>query len=373
MRSFFNKRSVITIIAAAVLIVAVIIAAVWQNARSFETYDVEDSFSIDGASAQNFVSFAGGLMAYSRDGAQYYDQEGNTVWNESYNMQSPEVLISGKRLLIYDKDGSTLVVMSDKKELSVISTTHTIVRADIASDGTSAVLTEEEDTGYINLYRENGTSMAGGQVHLSQTGYPMSIALSDNGTRLIMSLSVVKTESLATRINIYDFTDAGNQKKDNIIASFEYDDTVCPQTAFFTDGTAAAITDGGAILYTSGNEVKEKTKLKTKFTTESVIMSGEYFGLIHRAKGNRKELDVYDENGKQTCAKKLDASYDRCEFIRDDLLIAKTGEKVRLFDVKGKTKFSYDFPDAVIAFEAAGETRDYFLIQQETSQVIKLS
>lgn len=372
MNSFFSRRNVITIIIAVAIAAAVIVIAVWQKGRSFDNYDVEKSFSIDGASSQNFVSFSGGLMAYSRDGAQYYDSEGNTVWNESYNMQSPEVRISGKRLLIYDRGGSSLVIMSEKKEISLISTTHPIVQADVASNGISAVLTEEEDTGYINLYEVDGTAKASGQVHLSQTGYPMSIAISDDGTRLIMSLSVINSESLGTRINIYDFTQAGDQNKNNIIASFEYDDTVCPQTAFFTDGRAVAVTDGGAVLYTSGSNVKEKKKIKTDYETENVIISGEYFGLIHKSNGKNHVLDVFDENGKRTCERKLKSSFDRCAFLRDDLLIEKVENQIILIDVAGKTRFTYDFPDEVIAFEAAGNTREFFLVQQEGSQVIKL-
>ena len=372
MKSFFLRRNVIAIIIAVAIAAAVIAVAVWQKDRSFDNYDVEKSFSIDGASSQNFVSFSGGLMSYSRDGAQYYDSEGNTIWNESYNMQSPEVRISGKRLLIYDRGGSSLVIMSDKKEVSLISTTHPIVQADVASNGISAVLTEEEDTGYINLYESDGTAKASGQVHLSQTGYPMSIALSDDGTRLIMSLSVINSESLGTRINIYDFTEAGDQKKNNIIATFEYDDTVCPQTAFFTDGRAVAVTDGGAVIYTSGSNVKEKKKIKTDYETEKVIISGEYVGLVHTSESKSHVLDVYDENGKRTCERKLKSLYDRCDFLMDDLLIEKTENHIRLFDVTGKTRFRYDFPDEVIAFEAAGNTREYFLIQQESSQVIRL-
>ena len=372
MKLFFNRHSIIAVIIAAAVIAAVILAAVWQNDRAFNNYDVEKSFSIDGASSQNFVSFAGGLLAYSRDGAQYYDSEGNTVWNESYNMQSPEVRISGKRLLIYDRGGSSLVVMSEKKEITLVSTTHPIVRADVASNGVSAVLTEEEDTGYISIYGEDGTATANGQVHLSQTGYPMSIAISDDGTRLIMSLSVIGSESLGTRINVYDFSDTGDQKKDNIIATFDYDNTVCPQTAFFSDGEAVAVTDGGAVIYTSGTTIKEKKKIKADYETENVIISGKYFGLIHKSNSKNQVLDVYDENGKQTCERKLASDYDSCLFLRDDLLIEKTNNRIRLIDVTGKTRFSYDFPDEVIAFEAAGNTREYFLIQQESSQVIKI-
>ncbi|MGN0240538.1 MAG: DUF5711 family protein [Candidatus Weimeria sp.] len=372
MKSFFSRRNVITMIIAVAIAAAVIIIAVWQKDRFYDNYEVDKSFTIDGASSQNFVSFSGGLMAYSRDGAQYYDSEGNTVWNESYNMQSPEVKISGRRLLIYDRGGSSLVIMSDKKEVSIISTTHPIVQADVASNGISAVLTEEEDTGYINLYESDGSAKASGQVHLSQTGYPMSMAISDDGTRLIMSLSVINSESLGTRINIYDFTENGNQKKNNIIATFEYDDTVCPQTAFFTDGRAVAVTDGGAVVYTSGSKVREKKKIKTDYETEKVIISGEYFGLIHKSSGKSHVLDVYDENGKQTCECKLAASYDRCDFLKDDLLIEKTENQIRLIDVVGKTRFKYDFPDEVIAFEAAENTREYFLVQQESCQVIRL-
>lgn len=373
MKSFFNRRSTAVIVTAAVLAAVVVILAVWQRGRAYDTYDVERSFSISGASSQRFISFSGGLMSYSRDGAQYYDADGNTVWNDSFNMRSPVVQTSGKRVLIYDRQGNTIVVLSDKKELAVISTTHPIVMAAVASDGVSAVLTQEGDTGYISLYREDSTTLANGQVHLSQTGYPMSMALSEDGSRLIMSFSMVKQNALAARINVYDFTDQGNQKKDNVIATFDYDDTVIPETHFFSDGTAVAVTDSGARIYSSGTEVKETKAVKAGFQIEKVILSGDHFGLIHGTKDSGHAVSVYDERGEQSCTKKLPGTYDRCDFIRDDLLIEKAGNKVSFFDTDGKTRFSYSFPDEIIALEAAGEDREYFLIQQDTSQVIRIS
>ena len=57
MNSFFSRRNVITIIIAVAIAAAVIVIAVWQEGRSFDNYDVEKSFSIDGASSQKFVSF----------------------------------------------------------------------------------------------------------------------------------------------------------------------------------------------------------------------------------------------------------------------------------------------------------------------------
>lgn len=368
-----SRRTIVTIIIAVCIVALIILGALYQGRRVYESYDVKDSFETDGAQKQNFVPFAGGLLAYSRDGAQYYDSNGLTIWNESYNMPTPVVMQCKERLLIYDRQGSTVVVMSPEKELSVISTNHTIVRADIASDGTVAVLTQENDTGYINLYSDDGKSIAGGQVHLSQTGYPMSIALSDDGRRLIASFEYASGGSLAARINIYDFSSAGEKHKNNIIATFEYENTICPQTGFFSDGSAIAFTDGGVRIFSSGTDVKETGKIDVKTETESVLTGDKYFGLIHRNADNRQILTVYSEDGKKAYTRKLRSSYSGGSFIGSDMIMEQSGKRIEIYDVSGRKRFDYSFPDEVIAFVPTDDEREFFLVQKNTSQIIRLS
>lgn len=369
----FSRRTIITIAVAIALVVVIIIAAVWNSTRSYDTYDIDKKFSIDGTKTLNFLPFAGGLLSYSRDGAQYYDSSGLTVWNESYNMQSPVVKTDGKRLIVYDRDGSSVVVMSETKELSVISTNHTIVMASVASDGTVAVLTQEGDTGYINLFSDDGTSLAGGQVHLSQTGYPMSLALSDDGSRLIVSFAYTDSTKLATRINIYDFTSAGDRKKDNIIADFEYRDTICPQVEFFSDGRAYAYTDSGVRIFSSGNSAKEDAKVSVKYDIDSVISGDSGFALIHRDSSNRKILTVYSEDGKKNFSMKLHKSYEKCSILENDQILVKSGRLIEIFGKNGHKRFSYRFPDDVVAFVPAEEQREFFLVQRDSTGIIRIS
>ncbi|MBQ1843581.1 MAG: hypothetical protein II133_03185 [Lachnospiraceae bacterium] len=368
-----SRRTIITIAIAAALVAVIVIAAVWSSVRSYDNYDIEDSFSIDGAQTLSFLPFAGGLLSYSRDGAQYYDSSGLTIWNESYNMQSPVVKTCDKRLIVYDRQGSSVVVMSETKELSVISTNHTIVMASVASDGTVAVLTQEGDTGYINLYSDDGKSVAGGQVHLSQTGYPMSLALSDDGQRLIVSFEYAASTRLSTRINIYDFSSAGDRKKDNIIASFEYEDTVCPQVEFFSDGRAYAFTDSGARIYSSGNTVKESTAVKVKYDISAVVSGDDGFGLIHRDADNRRILAVYSEDGKRIFSKKLRSSYESSSLIGNGQVMIKSGKCIEIFGKNGQERFSYRFPDEVEAFVPAEDPREFFLVQRDSTEIIRVS
>lgn len=367
-----SRRTVVTIVIAVCIIAVVILAAIWQNRRTYDSYDIEKSFDIDGASKQRFMAFAGGLIAYTRDGAQYYDSDGLTVWNESYNMPDPVVEVCGKRLLVYDRQGSTVVVMSPEKELSVISTSHTIVRASIASDGTVAVLTQENDTGYINLYSEDGKSIAGGQVHLSQTGYPLSIALSQDGSRLIVSYAVAASDSLTTRINIYDFTSTGDRHKDNILASTEYTKTISPQTMFFADGRSAAFCDNGVRIFSSGNSIKEAAHISVNYEIESVMTGDGYFGLIHRNRKNARILTVYSEDGRKAYTVKLRSTYSDAQFVSDDHLMVQSGKRIEIYDTSGRKRFAYRFPDEVIAFLPAADNGEYFLVQADTSQVIRL-
>lgn len=369
----FSRRTIFIIIVATCLAVAVIVAAVWQGRRVYDTYDIDVSFSIDGAETQNFLPFDGGLVGYSRDGAQYYDSQGLTIWNESYNMQSPVVRTDDERLIVYDRQGSTIVVMSPEKELTIISTNHPIVTASVASNGNVAVLTQDSDTGYINLYGDDGSSLAGGQVHLEQTGYPMAIGLSHDGQRLVASFQYTSDSSLGARLNIYDFSSAGDRHKDNITATYTYDDTICPQVGFFSDGSAYAFTDSGVRLYSSASTPKELTEVKADYDIDSVVAGDSHFGLIHRDSDNRSILTVYSSNGKESYTKKLRKSYDSCVFTGTDLLIVKSGRMIEILDTTGRKRFGYRFPDEVIAFTEAGDSREYFLVQRDTSAIIRVS
>ena len=82
------------------------------------------------------LEFQGNILKYSNDGAFYTDTSNELIWNQSYEMSDPVVVMSAKYAAIGDEKG-TLVYIFDKDGLcGKIETTKPIVRVKIAEQGT---------------------------------------------------------------------------------------------------------------------------------------------------------------------------------------------------------------------------------------------
>ncbi|MCR4868990.1 MAG: DUF5711 family protein [Lachnospiraceae bacterium] len=339
----------------------------------FDSYEVVSHFDISKSSTLNYTEFNGGLVSYSQDGASYLDAEGVAVWNEAYDMQSPKVRMAGQRLLIYDTKGTTMKVLSPEKEEGEIQTNLPIVRADVAADGTVAAMMQEADTGYLNVYKANGTQIAQGQVHLSKSGYPMDLAISEDGKRLAVSMASVKKGVLSATINIYDFSEAGEGKRDNLLATFHYGDSLCPEIEFFADGSLVAYSNHKIHLIDASSEPKEEETIRVKQEIKSVMTGEQTLGFItDNEDSTARYLHVYSQSGKEKYKKKLDVGYTQCRFLTDEEILITNKENLRVYNKLGGVRFSYDFTDGITAFLPTEGRQEYLLIYEDQCERIKI-
>ena len=104
-----GKRALIFVLIIAVM--AVILVVLW----AYATYDdYEDMSATDMANEADtkYMDFRENLLSYSRDGAFYTDYNGNLIWNETYEMDDPRVKSCGERLLVYDRQGTRILIQS---------------------------------------------------------------------------------------------------------------------------------------------------------------------------------------------------------------------------------------------------------------------
>lgn len=339
----------------------------------FDSYDVVDHFTVSSASTLNYSEFNGGLVTYSQDGASYMDSKGEAVWNEAYDMQSPRVRIAKQRMLIYDTKGTTMKILSPEKEEGEIRTNLPIVRADVAANGTVAAMMQEGDTGYLNVYKANGSQLAQGQVHLAKTGYPLDLALSEDGKRLAVTMASVSKGTLSSTLNIYDFSETGEGKRDNVVGSFSYEDGLCPEVEFFEDGALVAYSNHKIHLIDASSEPKEVETVSVKPEIKSVMTGDTTFGIITDNEDNTaRYLQVFSETGKEKYKKKLDISYTQCRFLTNGEILITNGENLRVYNKLGGARFSYDFSDTIAAFLPTDGRQEYLLIREGKCERIRL-
>ena len=359
---FLGAAAVISVIAAVIL---------FKFLGQYDSYTTVSKTDISGRDG-SFMEFSGALLSYSRDGATLSDYRGELLWTVTYDMQTPTVVTCQGELLIYDKSGSVLVIMNREGEQGELKTNLPVVRADISADGVVAVLMQDRETGYINVYKADGGLVAGGQVHLENTGYPISLAISPDGQRLLVSMICVAEGTSSAQLSFYDFDEAGASKKDNIIASFNYAGEVYPEVDFFDDGSAVAFGTDQIVIYTAGDKPETKLRLTPDSEIGSVFCSGSGFGILTKTSQEKKSLKIYDTKGKLRFEKTIRLDYSRAEFLTNGDVLIANGQQLILYNPSGIRRFHYTFSDGFLLFVPNGGLRDYVLVERGKCSCIRL-
>ena len=101
------------------LIVFVIIAGLFLflALRHYEDFDVNSTVERSDTAATIFEEFQGNILKYSNDGALYTDTYNERIWNQTYEMAKPTIDMCEDYLVIYDKKGTQIYIMTDRKSV----------------------------------------------------------------------------------------------------------------------------------------------------------------------------------------------------------------------------------------------------------------
>ena len=363
-----GKRALIFVLIAVFFVVVAVVLFIFASYDDFEEMSVNDMAN---ETDTKYIDFKENLLSYSRDGAFYTDYNGNLIWNETYEMDNPRVRISGERLLLYDKQGSRLMIQSPEGKVGDISTNLPIVDADVAATGDVAVLMQDGSTGYITLYSVDGSTRASGEVHTVNSGYPTAIALSSDGERMCLSLINLNDGDVKTTINFYDFGSAGSSKKDNITASFSYSDMVIPEIDYVDEDRLVAFGDTEIVVYTAGSTPKVGAEIFLQSDVVSVFHNDSYIGAIDFA-GGENTLRVWSLSGAEKYTAPIDISYTKCEFNKSDEVMLTDGEDVAIYTMHGVEKFRYHFNEGFYQMIPWESSRSYVVVEKGAMRRIRL-
>lgn len=120
------------IIVVAAVVALFLIVWLWMALRTYKSFDVKNSVEQKDKSAVSFVDFCGAVVEYSNDGVLYTDSDGNRIWNQAFEMSSPQVVTCESFMTIYDRGGTDLYIMEKNGVKKEIGTSWPIIKACIA-------------------------------------------------------------------------------------------------------------------------------------------------------------------------------------------------------------------------------------------------
>lgn len=371
LRAHRRKVAVLVIFVLLLLAAAAIITYIYYENKVYDTYDVISSTERLDTSASEFTEFQGKLLKCTNDGAVYTDLSGNLIWNQTYEMDQPVVQMRGNYVVIYELNGTQVYILDTVNLQGSICTSMPVQKVSIAAQGTVAILMENKGTSYLQLYDKTGRQLTSGELHVQNSGYPLDLALSENGEKLAVSMLDINDGGVKTVIAFYNFGTVGQNSIDKIVSSYTYANTVIPQIRYLENDTMVAFGDNRVILFTGAQKPAEEKSIELKDEVKSIFYDEGHFGLIYDAaddKNNR--LEYYDISGKQIMNITFDTDYTDVEILANGELCILGENSCEIYNRRGIRKFQYAFNKHLYQILSGRTQIDYmFLLDGETQKV----
>lgn len=370
-----HRRRVILLVLVILLLLAAaaVITYIYYEKKVYNSYDVMSSVERSDTNASDFTEFQGNLLKCTNDGAVYTDLAGNLIWNQTYEMNHPTVETCGKYIAIYEPNGTQLYILDTVNLQGSIHTTMPIQKVSIAAQGTTAILMENEGTSYLQIYAKTGEQLASGELHVQNSGYPLDLALSENGEKLAVSMLDINDGSVKTVIAFYNFGAVGQNSIDKIVGSYSYADLVIPKIQYLSEDTMVAFGDERVILFTGAQKPAEEASIELKEEVKSVFYDETHFGLIYDAAGGKNHrLVYYDISGKQIMDITFDTDYTDVDILANGELCILGENSCEIFNSRGIRKFQYDFQEHIYQILSGGMQTGYTFILEGETQKVKL-
>ena len=154
------------------------------NLQTYGNVRVTDSYPGGKAANNSYREFAGGVLKYSRDGISYLDQKGEEQWNHSYQMKNPYIEAGKASAVAADKGGNDILVIQEDGVRGEIHTAMPIEKVSVSEQGIVAAVLKNDSSAEILCYDIAGNILVEHKTSSVGTGYPLDIALSEDGKTL---------------------------------------------------------------------------------------------------------------------------------------------------------------------------------------------
>ncbi|MBE5920602.1 MAG: hypothetical protein E7272_12275 [Pseudobutyrivibrio ruminis] len=368
-----KKRYIFLLILLLIIVVSIMVI---RTISTYDDYEVEKTWERKDSAESHYISYNNNLLKYSADGIFYTGFDGALIWNYTYDMTNPCVDISGDYIVVYDKKGTEVDIFSSKGFIKSIGTTTPVVEAKVASQGSVALLLQENSVSYIQMYDKKGSLLVAGEIHPENKGFPVSMALSSDATRLLLSVINVDDGEVSSELIFYDFTSAGKKEQDNIAATYQYIGTLIPKVDFVKNNKAIAFADSKIIIFNNNFKASVAKDISVNEEMKSIFYNDSHFGYIcEKALETGEvvnELNVYNLYGFKNVSKEVDNSYEEVSILENDYILLKNENEIALYNLQGIEKFNYKFDEVVYDVISTTAAKRYYVIQKDKTEEIYL-
>ena len=362
-------KKAITVVA---VIAAVCLVFLYVEKRSYHSYKVLNTSEQEDVVSTQYVEMDGDILRYSPDGVSVVDSSMNTVWNETYTMQNPIADVNGSRAVIADSEGPSLYICDKKGVTGTVTTSYSIIKVRIAANGMVAAILDNDENTWINFYNSDGSLVAENLTKIDDPGYPMDVAVSDNGVMMV-TFQYVDGSKTTSYVAFYNYGDVGQNEDDRIVSGYTYENVVIPQVECISESQYIALRDDGFSTY-QGNQIPKEVKtINVKQEIVSTFFDDQRIGLVFKnnSKDSEYTMEVYSMNGQLKFRKNFNVAYSTIK-MSDGNIIMYNSSQICVMNSRGVQKYMGSVDGTIRDFFKIGWNK-YLMVMDNGVSTIKFS
>lgn len=361
-----RKRNIMIAVIAAIAVAITLIAVFINVNRSYSSYAIVSSESREDEAGAKYIFYKDGYIRCSGGGVERVNADGEKVWNTVHTMTNPSVKTRGEVFAIGDINGNTIEVFDENGIVSHADTKFSILQIEVSAQGHVAAVLQDKDDNYINMYDKSGEYIYSIKTSIKGEGYPVDIAVSEDGKKLAVSYVKISGNDLDTGVVIYDMSEKDSDK--TILGRFNnFEDDPVGVVEFFGNDTLIAVA-GKSMRSISAGKAKEKQRVDLETGVNKVIFEKDKFALIY----DTGSIDVFNSGCGVMSSIDLDVLYSDYHFY-DNRIIMTTDNSFAVMDISGKFVTRQDTEIPVVELVPNGSKNKYFFINEKFIQRIRLT
>ena len=368
----YRGCAVIALIAVALLCVYFY----WIN-KEYVDYEVRQQYSWSKAQEAQCRNLDGFLLVYSKDGMSCIDTKGNTVWNQSYEMQAPMVEICGGTVAAGDYNGRNIYVANTEGIVGTINTTMPIRDIAVSENGVVVAVLDDSDVTAIYLYdAKRGEAFADFRTTMSKSGYPIAVDVSKDGKLVAVSYLKAEGGEIITNVGFYNFSSVGQNYTDNLVGGYVCEQAVVPMVEFMGKDILFGVSDQRLMLY-QGEQIPTNVK-DIEITEEilSVYYNEDYIGLVfYNVEEDTEDtyrMVIYNTVGELEKEITFDFEYQEIVFGAKSIIIYNE-EECSIYNWDGKLKYNGRLKESIQCILPTASVNRYTFVTRDSIQFIELN
>ena len=227
-----------------------------------------------------------------------YYLSGQKLFSYDLAYSSPAVVFNNHNILIYDVGGKGASIFNSFSKIKSFDFDYPIRSAFITKDHLAVLTNDDSHYSVVAVYEfiSSENNYVETFRYLSSESYVTSIALSDDGSRLLISAADSKNGSYYSSVSVFDVYSSSQSP----LYKAEVNDELPIKVCFSKDaGGAFVITDSGIIFYDASLKETDRYKFNQS-KTEDFFIGDDLIAITERnnLSGNSMLISGLDTNGK---------------------------------------------------------------------------